>query len=114
MNVPFIFIVFALLLPVTVAALFVCAVKLSRERRKTSVLYGISRDLEKDPMRHGGTRQASVQELCDIADGLAECRDMARQLLRRGVDDAGVLALAERLQALSEEVEQITPKHDKL
>lgn len=114
MNVPFIFIVFALLLPVTVAALFVCTVKLSRERRKTSVLYGISRDLETDPMRHGGTRQASVQELCDIADGLAECRDMARQLLRRGVDDAGVLALAERLQALSEEVEQITPKHDKL
>lgn len=66
MNVPFIFIVFALLLPVTVAALFVCAVKLSRERRKTSIFYGISK------------------------------------------------ALAERLQALSEEVEQIAPNHNKL
>lgn len=54
------------------------------------------------------------RKMHSIFYGLAECRDMARQLLRRGVDDAGVLALAERLQALSEEVEQITPKHDKL
>ena len=115
MNVPFIFIVFALLLPVTVAALFVCAVRLSRERRKTSIFYGISKALETDPMRCGGRMEdASAQELRSIADGLAECSGLVRSLLRKGLDDAEFLALAERLQALSEEVEQIAPNHNKL
>ena len=77
-NVPFIFIVFALLLPVTVAALFVCAVKLSRERRKASILYGISKDLETETMGYGGRMQASAQELRGIADRLAECSGLVR------------------------------------
>ena len=114
MNVPFIFIVFALLLPVTVAALFVCAVKLSRERRKASILYGISKDLETETMGYGGRMQASAQELRGIADRLAECSGLVRSLLRKGLDDAEFLALAELLRALSEEVEQIAPNHNKL
>lgn len=113
MNVPFIFIVFALLLPVTVAALFVCAVKLSRERRKGSILYGISKDLETDLMRQEGKMQVSVEELRGIAGGLAECSGLVRSLLRKGLDYAEFLALAERLQALSEEVEHLTFKHNK-
>lgn len=114
MNVPFIFIVFALLLPVTVATLFVCAVKLSRERRKASILYGISKDLETDTMGYDGRMQASAQELRGIADGLAECSGLVRSLLHKGHDDADLLALAELLRALSEEVEQIAPNHNKL
>ena len=110
-----IMIVLALCLSASMAALFVCAVRLSRERRKTSIFYGIStRDLETDPMRCGGRmEEVSAQELRGIADGLAECSGLVRSLLRKGLDDAEFLALAERLQALSEEVEHLTFKHNK-
>lgn len=109
-----IMIVLALCLSASMAALFVCAVRLSRERRKTSIFYGISKDLETDPMRCGGRmEEASAQELRGIADGLAECSGLVRSLLRKGLDDADLLALAERLQALSEEVEHLTFKHNK-
>ena len=96
------------------AALFVCAVRLSRERRKTSIFYGISKDLETDPKRCGGRmEEASAQELRGIADGLAECSGLVRSLLRKGHDEADLLALAERLQALSEEIEHLTFKQNK-
>ena len=57
--------------------------------------------------------EASAQELRGIAEGLAECSGLVRSLLRKGLDDAEFLALAERLQALSEEVEHLTFKHNK-
>lgn len=69
-----IIIVLALCLSASMAALFVCAVRLSRERRKTSIFYGISKDLETDPMRCGGRmEEVFAQELRGIAEGLAEC-----------------------------------------
>ena len=108
-----IMIVLALCLSASMAALFVCAVRLSRERRKTSIFYGISKDLETDPMRCGGRMEAPAQELRGIAEGLAECSGLVRSLLRKGHDEADLLALAERLQALSEEVEHLTFKHNK-
>lgn len=107
-------IVLALCLSASMAALFVCAVRLSRERRKTSIFYGISKDLETDPMRCGGRmEEVFAQELRGIAEGLVECSGLVRSLLRKGLDDAEFLALAERLQALSEEVENLTFKHNK-
>ena len=110
-----IMIVLALCLSASMAALFVCAVRLSRERRKTSIFYGISKDLETDPKRCGGRMEdVSAQELRGIADGLAECSGLVRSLLRKGHDEADLLALAELLRALSEEVEQIAPNHNKL
>lgn len=79
-------IVLALCLSASMAALFVCAVRLSRERRKTSIFYGISKDLETAPMRCGGRMgEASAQELRGIADGLAECSGLVRSLLRRAM-----------------------------
>lgn len=109
-----IMIVLALCLSASMAALFVCAVRLSRERRKASIFYGISKDLETDPMRcRGRMEEVSAQELHGIADRLAECSGLVRSLLRKGLDDAEFLALAEQLQALSEEVEHLTFKHNK-
>lgn len=117
MDVPFIFIVFALLLPVTIIALFICAVRLRQERKKTSIFYGISKGLEEDSWRRRNgveTRNDIGKESgCispDIAEGLAECCGMSRSLLRKGLDDPEFLALAERLQSLSEEVEHYFPR----
>lgn len=118
MDVPFIFIVFALLLPVTIIALFVCAVRLRQERKETSIFYGISKGLEEDSWRRRNgveTRNDIGKESgCispDIAEGLAECCGMTRSLLRKGLDDPEFLALAERLQSLSEEVEHLKTIH---
>ncbi|CCY36228.1 unknown [Alistipes sp. CAG:831] len=118
MDAPFIFIVFALLLPVTIIALFVCAVRLRQERKKTSIFYGISKGLEEDSWRRrngvearNGMSRESGCSSPDIAEGLAECCGMTRSLLRKGLDDPEFLALAERLQSLSEEVEHLKTIH---
>lgn len=118
MDVPFIFIVFALLLPVTIIALFICAVRLRQERKKTSIFYGISKGLEEDSWRRRNgveTRNDIGKESgcisLDIAEGLAECCGMSRSLLRKGLDDPEFLVLAERLQSLSEEVEHLKTIH---
>lgn len=118
MDAPFIFIVFALLLPVTIIALFVCAVRLRQERKKTSIFYGISKGLEEDSWRQrngmearNGMSRESGCSFQDIAEGLAECCGMSRSLLRKGLDDPEFLVLAERLQSLSEEVEHLKTIH---
>ena len=113
-----ILIVLALSLSASVVALFVCAVRLRQERKKTSIFYGISKGLEEDSWRqrngvearNGMSREAGWR-LPDIEEGLAECCSMTRSLLRKGLDDPEFLALAERLQSLSEEVEHLKTIH---
>ena len=113
-----ILIVLALSLSASVVVLFVCAVRLRQERKKTSIFYGISKGLEEDSWRRRNgveTRNDIGKESgCispDIAEGLAECCSMTRSLLRKGLDDPEFLVLAERLQSLSEEVEHLKTIH---
>lgn len=113
-----ILIVLALSLSASVVALFVCAVRLRQERKKTSIFYGISKGLEEDSWRQrngmearNGMSRESGYRFQDIAEGLAECCGMTRSLLRKGLDDPEFLALAERLQSLSEEVEHLKTIH---
>lgn len=113
-----ILIVLALSLSASVVALFVCAVRLRQERKKTSIFYGISKGLEEDSWRQRNGMEAlngmSRESGCsspDIAEGLAECCGMTRSLLRKGLDDPEFLVLAERLQSLSEEVEHLKTIH---
>lgn len=113
-----ILIVLALSLSASVVALFVCTVRLRQERKKTSIFYGISKGLEEDSWRQrngmearNGMSRESGYSFQDIAEGLAECCSMTRSLLRKGLDDPEFLALAERLQSLSEEVEHLKTIH---
>lgn len=113
-----ILIVLALSLSASVVALFVCAVRLRQERKKTSIFYGISKGLEEDYWRQrngmealNGMSRESGYSFQDIAEGLAECCGMTRSLLRKGLDDPEFLVLAERLQSLSEEVEHLKTIH---
>lgn len=113
-----ILIVLALSLSASVVALFVCAVRLRQERKKTSIFYGISKGLEEDSWRQrngmearNGMSRESGYRFQDIAEGLAECCGMTRSLLRKGLDDPEFLVLAERLQSLSEEVEHLKTIH---
>lgn len=113
-----ILIVLALSLSASVVVLFVCAVRLRQERKKTSIFYGISKGLEEDSWRQrngmearNGMSRESGYSFQDIAEGLAECCGMTRSLLRKGLDDPEFLALAERLQSLSEEVEHLKTIH---
>lgn len=113
-----ILIVLALSLSASVVALFVCAVRLRQERKKTSIFYCISKGLEEDSWRQrngmealNGMSRESGYSFQDIAEGLAECCGMTRSLLRKGLDDPEFLVLAERLQSLSEEVEHLKTIH---
>lgn len=113
-----ILIVLALSLSASVVALFVCAVRLRQERKKTSIFYGISKGLEEDSWRQrngmearNGMSRESGCSFQDIAEGLAECCGMSRSLLRKGLDDPEFLVLAERLQSLSEEAEHLKTIH---
>ena len=103
-------------------ALLDSRIKLRKERRKTSMFYGISRDLEGDTwkqkdvieeqngtiLEQDSTIREQKHEIESLQVDLKESRAMARMLLERGQGDNGKLtAFTERLLMLIDETANV-------
>ncbi len=103
-------------------ALLDSRIKLRKERRKTSMFYGISRDLEGDTwkqkdvieeqngtiLEQDSTIREQMHEIESLGAELKESRAMARMLLERAQDGQGRLtAFTERLLMLIDETANV-------
>ena len=103
-------------------ALLDSRIKLRKERRKTSMFYGISRDLEGDTwkqkdiieeqngtiLEQDSTIREQMHEIESLGAELKESRAMARMLLERAQDGQGRLtAFTERLLMLIDEIANV-------
>lgn len=101
-------------LSVTLLALLDSRIKLRAERKKTSLFYGISKNLEGDTWKQKDTIQEQKQEIESLEADLRESRAMAERLMQRSSADAGagsgnqkVRPLIQRLLMLSDELANI-------
>ncbi len=101
-------------LSVTLLALLDSRIKLKAERKKTSMFYGISKNLEGDTWKQKDTIQEQKQEIESLEADLRESRAMAERLMQRSSADAGagsgnqeVKPLTQRLLMLSDELANI-------
>lgn len=101
-------------LSVTLLALLDSRIKLKAERKKTSMFYGISKNLEGDTWKQKDTIQEQKQEIESLEADLRESRAMAERLMQLSSTDAGtgssnqeVKPLTQRLLMLSDELANI-------
>ena len=96
-------------LSVALIALLDSRIKLRKERRKTSMFYGISRDLEGDTWKQKDIIEEQNGTILEQDSTIREQKhEMARMLLERGQGDNGKLtAFTERLLMLIDETANV-------
>lgn len=110
MQFNIILIVMALVLAVVVYAYFDCRAALRRERKKTSMFYSISKDLEGDTWVQKDKIQGQQEEIESLEAEVRESREMARMLRQRNQrrkESGELIAFTERLLLVTDELANI-------